>query len=73
MFIVLSEWLTLWKRVLVQALFSGIRQSFVANFKLIVYTRKMNNCNVARKFGGGLINMNWTPRKYSSGPEHSHF
>jgi hypothetical protein len=27
-----------------------IRQSFVASFKLIVYTWKMNNCNVARKF-----------------------
>jgi len=29
---------------------NGIRQSFVANFKLLVYTRKMNNCNIARKF-----------------------
>jgi hypothetical protein len=38
---------------------NGIRQSFVANFKLIVYTRKMNKCNVARKFrvleGGGGV------------------
>jgi hypothetical protein len=47
---------------------NGIRQTFVANFKLVVYTRKMNNCNVARKFrvgggGGKLIKKNYTPTK----------